>query len=39
MEKGVRIIQEWAVPVVNIFNDDDFEKNVALVVENILSMI
>ena len=35
MEKGVRIIQEWAVPVVN----SDLEKNVALVVENILSII
>ena len=39
MEKGVRIIQEWAVPVVNVFNDSDLEKNVALVVENILSII
>lgn len=39
MEKGVRIIQEWAVPVVNVFNDSDLEKNVALVVKNILSMI
>lgn len=39
MKKGVRIIQEWAVPVVNIFNDNDFEKNVTLIVESILSMI
>lgn len=39
MKNGVRIIQEWAVPVVNIFNDDDFEKNVTLIVENIMTMI
>ena len=39
MENGVHIIREWAVPVVNVFNDSDLEKNVALVVENILSMI
>ena len=39
MENGVHIIREWAVPVVNVFNNSDLEKNVALVVENILSMI
>lgn len=39
MKNGVRIIQGWAVPVVNIFNDDDFEKNVTLIVENIMATI
>ena len=39
MKNGVRIIQEWGVPVVNVFNNSDFEENVSLIVENILSVI
>lgn len=39
MKNGVRIIQEWAVPVLNVFNDDDYEKNVTLIVENIMATI
>ena len=39
MENGIHIIQEWTVPVVNVFNNSDLEKNVSLIVENILSII
>ena len=39
MKNGVRIIQEWGVPVVNVFNNSDFEENVSLIVENIMSVI
>ena len=39
MRSGVRIIQEWGVPLVDVFNNSDFEENVSLIVENILSVI
>ncbi|MDO4154355.1 MAG: dTMP kinase [Clostridia bacterium] len=39
MKNGVHIIQEWDVPIVNVFNDGDFEENISLIVENILSVI
>lgn len=39
LKNGVHIIQEWAVPIVNVFNDGNFEENISLIVENILSVI